>query len=224
MTNKGDAEGMSKDSSPNPEAKQFDFDYKIIIIGDAGAGKSCLFHQFREGKFKKQTMSTIGVEFGSKIITLQNEHRRVKLNVWDTAGQERYRAVTRSYYRGAVGAVILFDITSAESFKHVPGWVQDARDQTDDTIDIMLVGNKCDLADQREVKFMDATRWARNNNLLFLETSAVTGENVQEVFQILAQTIQAKKDKMAETATVERSDVVQLQQPAGPAPQSCCNR
>merc|ERR1719409_1164243 len=103
-------------TAAKPPAAKFDKEYKIIIIGDAGCGKSCLFHQFREGKFKKESMATIGVEFGTKIIQLQNDTRRIKLNVWDTAGQERYRAVTRAYYRGAVGAVILFDITSAESF------------------------------------------------------------------------------------------------------------
>lgn len=215
-------EQVAATGSRSAPAVKFDREYKIIIIGDAGAGKSCLFHQFREGKFKKQSMSTIGVEFGTKIITLQNEHRRIKLNVWDTAGQERYRAVTRSYYRGAMGAVILFDITSNESFQHVPGWLQDAREQADGNIDIMLVGNKCDLKDERQVRFMDATTWARSQDILFLETSAMTGENVQEVFQILTQTIQARLDRSEASQAAANPEVLALKSTGRQTTQSCC--
>jgi len=212
----------AQDKSASVEAAKFDKEYKIIIIGDAGAGKSSLFHQFRDGKFKKQSLATIGVEFGTKIITLQNEdRRRIKLNVWDTAGQERYRAVTRTYYRGAMGAVILFDITSAESFKHMPEWLQDAREQADSNIDIIAVGNKSDMKDQRQVSFMDATRWARDQGILLLETSAITGENVQEVFQILAQSIQARVDRATDSPKdVDRPEALALR--SSTAKQSCC--
>lgn len=173
----------------------FDFEHKVIIIGDAGAGKSSFFQQFRTGNFPKQIMSTIGVEFGSKIIKLQNEDRKIKLNVWDTAGQERYRAVTRAYYRGANGAVILYDTTSQDSFKHLPEWLQDAREQASSDIDIVVVGNKMDLKDQRQVAHKDAVSWAAMNDVLYIETSALTGENVEDVFQILGQHIQARMDK-----------------------------
>jgi len=212
----------SAGGQPVPDSKRFDKEYKIIIIGDAGAGKSSLFHYFREGKFKEQSMSTIGVEFGTKIITLQNEHRRVKLNVWDTAGQERYRAVTRAYYRGAMGAVILFDITAADSFHHVPEWLQDAREQAAGDIDIILVGNKCDLNDRRQVKFMDATTWSRNHGIFFLETSARTGDNIQEVFQILAQSIQARMDKAEDVQVAEEPKVLSPQQQRT-STRSCCS-
>jgi small GTP-binding protein len=214
---------------PPPEGAErvrppFDCEYKVIIIGDAGAGKSSFFHQFREGKFPKQIMQTIGVEFGTKIITLQNEDRRVKLNVWDTAGQERYRAVTRAYYRGAKGAVILFDVTSSESYNHLPDWLQDAREQAVNDIDIIVVGNKMDLADRRQVAFREANAWASSSGVLFMETSALTGENVQEVFQILTQHIQARADKAADRVSKETEvQGQQLQNPSvgGPA-RSCC--
>jgi len=198
--------------------------HKVIIIGDAGAGKSSFFHQFRQGKFPQQIMQTIGVEFGTKIITLQNEDRRVKLNVWDTAGQERYRAVTRAYYRGAMGAVILFDVTSSESFKHLPEWLQDAREQAVEDIDIVVVGNKMDLASRRQVAFSEANAWASDNGVLFMETSALTGENVQEVFQILTQHIQARADRAGDRVYTETEvQGQQLQSPAGGGPaRSCC--
>jgi len=173
----------------------FDFEHKVIIIGDAGAGKSSFFHQFRQGVFPKQVMSTIGVEFGTKIIQLQNEERRVKLNVWDTAGQERYRAVTRAYYRGALGSVILYDTTSRLSFNHLPDWLQDAREQASSDIDIVVVGNKKDLKEQRQVTHDEASKWANTNEVIYIETSALTGENVEDVFQILGQHIQARMDK-----------------------------
>merc|ERR1712032_79543 len=129
----------------------------------------------------------IGVEFGTKIVSLGN--RQIKLQIWDTAGQERYRAVTRSYYRGAVGALILYDVTSRDSYNNLPTWLQDAREQAWKDISIIAIGNKRDLKEERQVSFLEATRFAQEQDILFLETSALTGENVQEVFHTLAQRI-----------------------------------
>jgi len=168
-----------------------DYGFKLIIIGDAGAGKSSFMHQFLEGKFRKTSTHTIGVEFGTKVISL-GEHN-IKLQIWDTAGQERYRAVTRSYYRGAVGALILYDTTSRDSFNNMPTWLNDAREQASfQDISIIAVGNKRDLKDEREVSFLEASRYCQEHDILFLETSALTGENVQEVFHTLAQRILGK--------------------------------
>eukprot|EP00928_Gymnodinium_smaydae_P047702 TRINITY_DN31851_c0_g1_i1.p1 TRINITY_DN31851_c0_g1~~TRINITY_DN31851_c0_g1_i1.p1 ORF type:complete len:213 (-),score=38.19 TRINITY_DN31851_c0_g1_i1:97-735(-) len=205
-------------------ASEFDGEYKVIVIGDAAAGKSCFFHQFLEKRYRAQSLTTIGAEFGAKTLTLQDQ--RVKLNVWDTAGQERYRAVTRAYFRGALGALILYDITSEASYGHLAEWLQDAQDQASEDIVIMIVGNKCDLADQRKVTFDRANTWAQDHNLMFLETSALTGENVQEVFHILATQIHAKasvaKDRALYAAAA--NDGVSLERDAG-APSKkgrCC--
>jgi Ras-related protein Rab-4B len=160
--------------------EHFDYILKFIIIGDAGSGKSCILHQFIEGRQKQSSSHTIGVEFGSKII--QVGPNRVKLQIWDTAGQDRYRAVTRSYYRGAAGALVVYDITNRESFNHVLNWLVDARTLARPDISLVLAGNKCDLKDSRAVSFLEASRCAQENDVLFLETSALTGEGIEEVF------------------------------------------
>jgi len=179
-----------KNKDQRPEC---DYGFKLIIIGDAFAGKSTFMHQFLQGKFRKQSTHTIGVEFGTKIISLGN--RQIKLQIWDTAGQERYRAVTRSYYRGAVGALILYDVTSRDSYNNLPTWLQDAREQAWKDISIIAVGNKCDLKEERKVSFLEASRFAQEQDILFLETSALTGENVQDVFHTLAQRILNKVEE-----------------------------
>eukprot|EP00033_Pygsuia_biforma_P002237 GCRY01002477.1.p1 GENE.GCRY01002477.1~~GCRY01002477.1.p1 ORF type:complete len:212 (-),score=37.61 GCRY01002477.1:769-1404(-) len=162
-------------------AESYDYLFKFICIGNSGVGKSCILHQFIDKKFKEDSTHTIGVEFGSKVVEV-GEGQTVKLQIWDTAGQERFRSVTRSYYRGAAGALLVYDITSRESYNQLNNWLTDARALASPDIVIMLVGNKSDLEDDREVTFMEATRFAQENDLLFLETSALSGENVEEVF------------------------------------------
>ncbi|NWX40118.1 RAB4A protein, partial [Steatornis caripensis] len=157
-----------------------DFLFKFLVIGNAGTGKSCLLHQFIEKKFKDDSNHTIGVEFGSKIINVGGKY--VKLQIWDTAGQERFRSVTRSYYRGAAGALLVYDITSRETYNALTNWLTDARMLASQNIVIILCGNKKDLDADREVTFLEASRFAQENELMFLETSALTGENVEEAF------------------------------------------
>uniref|UniRef100_A0A8C5ZCK1 Ras-related protein Rab-4 n=1 Tax=Marmota marmota marmota TaxID=9994 RepID=A0A8C5ZCK1_MARMA len=157
-----------------------DFLFKFLVIGNAGTGKSCLLHQFIEKKFKDDSNHTIGVEFGSKIINVGGKY--VKLQIWDTAGQERFRSVTRSYYRGAAGALLVYDITSRETYNALTNWLTDARMLASQSIVILLCGNKKDLDTDREVTFLEASRFAQENELMFLETSALTGENVEEAF------------------------------------------
>jgi len=171
-------------------AERYDYLFKFIIIGDAATGKSCLLHRFIDDKFRKESTHTIGVEFGSKIIEVGGHF--VKLQIWDTAGQERFRSVTRSYYRGAAGAILVYDITSRDSYNHVSSWLNDAKALANPDIAIVLVGNKIDLQQSREVSFLEASRFAQENDLMFLETSALTGEGVSEVFLKCARTILSK--------------------------------
>jgi len=171
-------------------SESYDFLFKFLVIGNANTGKSCLLHQFIENKFKSESSHTIGVEFGSKVINCGG--KTVKLQIWDTAGQERFRSVTRSYYRGAAGALLVYDISSRETYTALTNWLTDARTLASPDIVIVLVGNKKDLEADRDVTFMEASRFAQEHELMFLETSARTGENVEEVFLKCARTILAK--------------------------------
>ncbi|TRY57999.1 hypothetical protein DNTS_027351 [Danionella cerebrum] len=168
-------------------SETYDFLFKFLVIGSAGAGKSCLLHQFIENKFKQDSNHTIGVEFGSRVVNVGG--KTVKLQIWDTAGQERFRSVTRSYYRGAAGALLVYDITSRETYNALTNWLTDARTLASPNIVIILCGNKKDLDADREVTFLEASRFAQENELMFLETSALTGENVEEAFLKCARTI-----------------------------------
>ncbi|KAF0030417.1 hypothetical protein F2P81_017148 [Scophthalmus maximus] len=171
-----------------------DFLFKFLVIGSAGTGKSCLLHQFIENKFKQDSNHTIGVEFGSRVVNVGG--KTVKLQIWDTAGQERFRSVTRSYYRGAAGALLVYDITSRETYNALTNWLTDARTLASPNIAIILCGNKKDLDADREVTFLEASRFAQENDLMFLETSALTGENVEEGFLKCARTILNKIDSV----------------------------
>jgi len=168
----------------------YDYLFKFLVIGSAGTGKSCLLHQFIDSSFKEDSSHTIGVEFGSKIVAVGG--KTVKLQIWDTAGQERFRSVTRSYYRGAAGALLVYDVTSRETFNCLANWLSDARTLASPAIVILLVGNKKDLEEEREVTFMEAARFAQENGLMFLETSAKTGESVEEAFLKCSKNILAK--------------------------------
>jgi len=161
-------------------AYNYTYIFKYIIIGDMGVGKSCLLHQFTEQKFMADCPHTIGVEFGTRIIEVCGQ--KIKLQIWDTAGQERFRAVTRSYYRGAAGALLVYDICRRSTYNHLQSWLNDARNLTNPNTVIFLIGNKSDLEAQRDVTTEEAKQFADENNLIFLETSAKTGANVEDAF------------------------------------------
>jgi small GTP-binding protein len=174
--------------APKPAAMEnYDYRVKLIKIGDANSGKSCLLEQFREGRFYAGSTHTIGVEFASKLVQIAD--KKIKLQIWDTAGQDRYRTVSRSYYRGSLGAVVVYDITSRESFNNLPRWIQDAREQASKEVTIAVVGNKRDLGNERAVPMLDASRFCQERDLLFMETSALTGEGVVDIFELLTKRI-----------------------------------
>jgi Ras-related protein Rab-2A len=153
--------------------------FKYIIIGDTGVGKSCLLLQFTDKRFRTDHDLTIGVEFGARLITIQN--KQIKLQIWDTAGQESFRSITRSYYRGASGALLVYDISRRDTFNHLARWLEEARQNANANMVIMLIGNKCDL-DRREVSYEEGAEFARQHGLVFRETSAKTAQNVEEAF------------------------------------------
>eukprot|EP01066_Platyproteum_vivax_P007709 Platyproteum_vivax@DN3081_c0_g1_i1.p1 len=165
------------------------FLFKYIIIGDTGVGKSCLLLQFTDKRFRSDHDLTIGVEFGSRLITIEN--KQIKLQIWDTAGQESFRSITRSYYRGAAGALLVYDVTRRDTFDHLTRWLEEARQNGNADMTIMLIGNKCDL-ERREVTTLEGEEFARQHGLFFIETSAKTAQNVEEAFIQTARKIYEK--------------------------------
>ena len=169
----------------------YDYLFKFILIGDSTVGKTCILTRFVDGWFKTDSDPTIGVEFGSKVIRCKSGVT-VRLQVWDTAGQESFRSITRSYYRGAIGALLVYDITNSSSFENLPTWLKDSLDATNQNIGLVLVGNKVDLEGERQVDKNVAKEFSKENNLLFMETSAKNGQNIEKIFQILSEQILAK--------------------------------
>ena len=165
----------------------YDYLFRYIIVGDMAVGKSCILLQFTDNKFRNQHELTIGVEFGAKTISING--KSVKIQIWDTAGQEAFQAITRTYYKGAIGALLVYDITRKETFIHVTKWLEEVRNNSSKTITVILIGNKKDLEDKRQVSYEEGEAFAKENGLMFLETSAKTAYNVVESFNLSAECI-----------------------------------
>jgi len=200
----------------------YDYLLKIVLIGDCNVGKTNLISRFTRNEFNAQSQSTIGVEFSTKSINFDGNV--VKSQVWDTAGQERYRSITNAYYRGAVGALVVYDITKRSSFESVQRWVQEVKDHTEE-IQIMVVGNKLDLAINRSVPVDEAKNFAMENGFHYIETSAYTSKNVEDAFKQLISGIYNKLPKNnSQTKTsvkkVVKKDTVEITGNAGGAEES----
>jgi len=178
--NGGGATDTSTNVKTNQSKNQPYKYFKYIIVGDTAVGKSCLLLQFTDKRFQPVHDLTIGVEFGSRTINIDG--KQVKLQIWDTAGQEKFRSITRSYYRGTSGALLVYDITRRETFDHLVEWLEDCRKYSNPNIVIMLIGNKSDLEEKRAVSKEEGERFAKEHGLYFLETSAKTDNNVDEAF------------------------------------------
>ena len=170
----------------------FNYLLKYVIVGDASVGKSNLLLRYTHGEFREEYQLTIGVEFGSNNIMIDNKIFRVQ--IWDTAGQENFRSITRSYYKNSACALIVYDITRKISFENLVDWIEDCKNSSPKTVFMVLVGNKSDLEQNREVSEEEGRELAERNGRLFFETSAKTGQNVEEVFKQSAMLI-AKKIK-----------------------------
>jgi len=156
--------------------------YKMIIIGDSGAGKSNLMSQYICNEFF-DSPSTIGVEFMTKDIIY--DKKNIKIQIWDTAGQEKFRAISRCIYHGSKGAILVYDITNQNSFENISHWLKEFRSQVPECTKLLLIGNKCDLHDLRQVQTNHAIEFSKDNHLLFLETSALSSHNVDKAFELL---------------------------------------
>ncbi|KAH7889131.1 P-loop containing nucleoside triphosphate hydrolase protein [Phlebopus sp. FC_14] len=168
---------------------------KFIITGDAAVGKSSLLVRLTDQRFLTNPDPTLGVEFGSKLIEIPEQGKIIKLQCWDTAGTESFRSITRSYYRGAAGCLLVYDVTSRASFTNARSWLADVREHADPHLTCILVGNKVDLCEEgtegasshhhkrREVSVEEAEQWAKEEGLLFVEASAKSGQNVDFAFE-----------------------------------------
>jgi len=166
---------------------EYDFLFKLLLIGDSGVGKSCLLLRYADDSFTESFISTIGVDF--KIKTMVIDGKKVKLQIWDTAGQERFSTITSSYYRGANGLILVYDVTSRSSFDNLKKWLDDIEKFSTGHVVRLLVGNKSDLESKRQVDFNTAKAYADKLNIQYLETSAKQGSGVEKAFVGLAQQI-----------------------------------
>lgn len=168
---------------------EYDYLFKLLLIGDSGVGKSCLLLRFADNTYTQDYISTIGVDF--KIRTIELDGKTIKLQIWDTAGQERFRTITSSYYRGAHGIIIVYDVTDQESFNNVKQWLQEIDRYATSGVMKLLVGNKADLAD-KVVDYTAAKEFSEALDIPFLETSALSSSNVEQAFYAMASQIKAQ--------------------------------
>ncbi|KAJ0972460.1 hypothetical protein J5N97_020419 [Dioscorea zingiberensis] len=161
--------------------------FKVVIIGDSAVGKSNLLSRYARNEFNAHSKATIGVEFQTQ--SMEIDGKEVKAQIWDTAGQERFRAVTSAYYRGAVGALVVYDISRRTTFESVERWLQELSTHSDTTVARMLVGNKCDLENIRAVSVEEGKSLAELEGLFFMETSALDSTNVKKAFEIVIKEI-----------------------------------
>ena len=159
---------------------EYEMMFKIVLVGDASVGKTNIMSKYLKNEFHEDSKATVGVEFGSKQFTV--EGHKIKAQIWDTAGQERYKAMTSAYFKGAKGAFIVYDITSKSSFESVDRWLNDLRVSADKNLTVIIIGNKCDLEQQRDVKKEQGEEKSKSNGVAFMETSALSGENIDKAF------------------------------------------
>jgi len=172
------------------EESSYELLYKVIIIGDTAVGKSNILSRYVKDEFSSNSKSTVGVELGIKFLKIKNT--KTKIQIWDTAGQERYRAITSSYFKGSNGCFIVYDITNEASFNNIENWYEQIQKETSKDIPILLVGNKCDLENERKVPIEKGKEKAQNLNCAFFETSALKKINIDKIFEELVNNIYEK--------------------------------
>ena len=172
------------------EIEEYEMMVKVILIGDSGVGKTNIMSKFLKNQFMEESKATIGVEFGSKLFN--HEGHKIKAQIWDTAGQEKYKAITGAYYKGSKGALVVYDITQKKTFENIEKWVNDLKAAGDPKITIILIGNKNDLDDKRQVSKDQGEEKARSFGCAFLETSAYSGDNIDKAFNLMVKEIYEK--------------------------------
>uniref|UniRef100_A0A7I4E785 Rab5/RabF-family small GTPase n=1 Tax=Physcomitrium patens TaxID=3218 RepID=A0A7I4E785_PHYPA len=186
-------------------------DLQLVLLGDSGVGKSCILLRFVRGQFDPSSKVTVGASFLSQTISLQDS-TNVKFEIWDTAGQERYASLAPLYYRGAAAAVVVYDITNPETFLKAQFWVKELQKHGNPDIVMALVGNKADLENEREVSHAEAQAYAKSNGMFFIETSAKTSENVNQLFEQCTEGDIARKPKHPSLYSRSRNSLSKVHQ------------
>ena len=182
----------------------YDYLFKLLLIGDSGVGKSCLLFRFTDNSYSESYISTIGVDF--KIRTLEVDGKMIKIQIWDTAGQERFRTITSSYYRGAHGIIVVYDVTDKDSFSNIKQWLCEIERYATGPVNKLLVGNKCDLQSTRAVDTSTAAAYAQELGIPFLEISAKDSVNVDKAFLNMIRSIRERVDAQF-AASIVKSDL-----------------
>ena len=165
--------------------QKFDHKFKIMILGESKIGKTCFISRYTENKFSGAYLTTVGIDFQTKIIKLNN--KTIKLQIWDTAGQERFRNITKNYFQTSDGFIVAYDISENESFSHVKDWLNEINNNAPKSVKVILIGTKCDL--ERNIPYGEGEKIAKENNIKFFETSAKENINVKETFECLTMDI-----------------------------------
>ena len=196
-----------------------DIVYKVLLLGDSTVGKTCFLLRYCDKTFQDAHLSTIGLDYRVKTMTLKN-NKNIKLQIWDTAGQDRFRAITKNYYKGANGIILIYDVTNLQTYENVKNWITQIREETNPNVVIYLAGNKIDIPEEeRVVKTEEGKEIANEYKLQFKETSAKDGINVNEVFQELVEKIDEVNSKL-EVSKPEPKN--KLYSPGKKKKSSCC--
>uniref|UniRef100_A0A914HBN9 Ras-related protein Rab-35 n=1 Tax=Globodera rostochiensis TaxID=31243 RepID=A0A914HBN9_GLORO len=190
-------------------ARDYDHLFKLLIIGDSGVGKSSLLLRFSDNTFSTSYITTIGVDFKIRTITVMG--KKIKLQIWDTAGQERFRTITSTYYRGTHGVIVVFDVTSVESFNNVKRWLHEI-DTNCENVQKILVGNKVDEPGRRAVPEAEARRFAESMRINYFETSAKENLNVEQMFQCITEIVLESCVQREKNSPRQATDVLKLRQ------------
>lgn len=196
----------------------YDFLIKLLMIGDSGVGKSCLLLRFSDDSFTTSFITTIGIDF--KIKTIELDGKRIKLQIWDTAGQERFRTITTAYYRGAMGILLVYDVTDEQSFLNIRNWIRNIEQHAADSVNKILIGNKCDMRDDRVIETSRGKALAEEYNIKFFETSAKSDVHVTDAFISIARDI--KKRLMDNPTTPPGQNGFQVGDPGQENKSKCC--
>ena len=206
------------------DGENFEMMFKVVIVGDQFVGKTNIMSKYLKNEFHEDSKATVGVEFGSKQFNV--EGHAIKAQIWDTAGQERYKAITSAYYKGAKGAFVVYDITRKGSFDSIDKWVNDLTSTADKKLTIVIIGNKSDLEDQRQITKEQGQEKASKLEAAFLETSAFSGENLDKAFEMMISEIFKKcHEEMlseGEVDIIEGGQDINLSKKKGNEPKKCC--
>ena len=206
------------------DIEEYEMMIKVILIGDSGVGKTNIMSKYLKNQFMENSKATVGVEFGSKLFN--HEGHKIKAQIWDTAGQEKYKAITGAYYKGSKGAFVVYDITRKETFASVERWVNDLKSTSDPKLTIILIGNKNDMEDQRQVTKEQGEEKAKSFGCAFLETSALSGDNLDKAFTLMVKEIFEKFNNEStgeeEGDSVKKGEDIKLEKATENKKKSCC--